>query len=313
MNGQRGIYLRISVTDRCNLRCFYCHPVCYEKLPSHELLSYEEIARLIRIIKRIGYIEKVRLTGGEPLLRRDIVRLVEMIKSEGIDKICITTNGVLLSNFVNRLKGLITRINVSLDTLKREKFSEITGKDGLELVVSGIIESVRAGIRTKINTVVMKDVNLDEIHELVEFASETTGNIRFIEYMPFSHTNNQEFEKHYVPCSEVMEVLKQRYSLISLGTSGTSKNFLVEELKTVVGFITPVSSPFCHRCNRLRINAKGELKLCLHRGAVLNLKELLRDPDISDEEIGATLAKAISRKGYLHPIMGTATMIDTGG
>ena len=301
---QRPInYLRISVTDRCNLRCIYCMPEEGVELMSHsDILSYEEIYTVARVAAGMG-INKVRLTGGEPLVRAGLPDLVKLLSSIGaIDEITMTTNGILLARYAQELKDAgLSRVNISLDTLKPERFSMITRCGRLEDTLEGIAASHKAGLDpVKINVVVMAGINDDEI---IDFATKTISDgwhVRFIEHMPVTGliTGNMKFvsvaemKKHIDPLGK-MEPFRH-----SAG-NGPAKYFQLPDATGTIGFITPITEHFCYRCNRLRLTADGKLRPCLLSEDEIDLRETLRRGAPTDE-LKALIAEAIARKPAGH-------------
>ena len=280
---QRPInYLRISVTDRCNLHCIYCMPRDSVKLMPHgDILTYEEIYTVVRAAAELG-INKVRVTGGEPMVRLGLPRLIAMLaQMESIDDISLTTNGTLLSRYAAELKSAgLRRVNVSLDTLKPKRFQFITGGDGKQDDVLEGIETARSvGLNpVKINTVVMAGINDDE---LVDFATKTIADewhVRFIELMPVA--GEKAGASQFVSVGEMkqrLEVLGELEPCLPSVGNGPAKYFRLPQAKGTIGFITPVSEHFCFHCNRLRLTADGKLRPCLMSEDEIDLKEPLRD------------------------------------
>ena len=258
------MYIRLSITDRCNLRCFYCRPK-KELKPKRELFSYEGICKILAHLKELIVIDKLRITGGEPFVRKDLIRFLEQLNINGFKKIYISTNGTLIKGKGKLLKQLnVAGVNVSLDTLNRSTFSLITGKDKLLDVLSGIDEALEAGLQVKLNTVLLKGINQQEIDQLIDFAAERGVNIRFIELMPFAGTK-EVFDNFFLPYTQVLQDLKRVYTLKALSKNGVAKEFFIEEKRANIGFITSVSKPFCKGCNRIRITCDGKIRACLHR------------------------------------------------
>jgi len=272
-------YLRVSVTDRCNYRCVYCMPAeGMSWRPRDELLSYEEIARLVFVFARLG-IRQIRLTGGEPTLRSDITDLIAAISQiEGIDDLAMTTNGHTLGKLAPRLAAAgLTRINVSIDSLKPERFSEITRGGKLARVLAGIDAARAAGmVPVKLNAVLLRGVNEDEVFDLIEYCAATDGEVqlRFIEYMPFEARWHQ-----CVPAAEVRERIGARYAIepdsLKVG-GGPARTWKIPTLGVKVGFISPLSNRFCGSCNRLRLMVDGHLRTCLAHEDTPSLRDLLR-------------------------------------
>ena len=286
----RGLtYLRISVVDRCNLRCLYCmpqHGAGFE--PWKELLSYEEICRLARCFAELG-ITKVRITGGEPLIRKDVVHLIFLLREiPGLQEIALSTNGVFLAPLARRLKQAgLDRVNVSLDTLNRDTFRKIAGMDRLGDVLAGIEEAKTAGlVPVKINTVLMRGVNDGEILDLVRLAVRLSLEVRLIELMPTNGLVSLNPQEAFMSAEEAKARIEETFELLPEDTyfSSPAQVFRIAGHEARVGFISPLSNVFCARCNRLRLKANGALKTCLHGKDDLDLKQLLRS-GASDEEI----------------------------
>ncbi|MHB8104118.1 MAG: GTP 3',8-cyclase MoaA [Dehalococcoidales bacterium] len=303
---QRPInYLRISITDRCNLRCVYCMPPEGIALMSHaDILSYEEIFTLVKAAAELG-INRVRLTGGEPLVRSGLPDLIKMIAGiETINDISLTTNGVLLAKYAADLKSAgLMRVNVSLDTLKPERFRQITRCGELEETLKGIEAAKKAGLTpVKINMVVMSGVNDDELPDFARKTIEDGWHVRFIEYMPV----NGESSKGIALVS--VKEMKKRLDFLGKMEpfkldkgNGPAKYFRFPNAKGTVGFITPVTEHFCYQCNRLRLTADGKLRLCLLREDEIDLREPLRS-GASVEELKALIAKATAAKPKGHQL-----------
>jgi len=273
-------YLRLSVTDRCNLRCRYCtYWRDWRKLPSREILSYEELLRLAAIAGERG-ISKVRITGGEPLVRRGLVEfLAQLHRVPGITKVCLTTNGVLLPELAPALYDAgLRHLNVSLDTLRRERYRQITGKDNLPEVLAGLERAASLGFHPlKLNCVVLKGINDDEVLDLAMLARDHPYQVRFIELMPT--VSQQWWQRHFLPLPEVVRRLTVLGPLMPLtreATAGPARNFRLPGFRGELGFISPRSGHHCRTCNRLRLTADGKLRPCLLDSSELNLKEPLR-------------------------------------
>ncbi len=297
---QRQInYLRISVTDHCNFRCVYCSGGDFARLPHSEILSYEEIERLVRVAAGLG-INKVRLTGGEPLLRPDLVKLVALLaRVPGLDDISLTTNGSLLSRYALELKAVgLKRVNVSLDTLRADRFARLTGAGKLEDVLRGIASANDAGLRpVKVNMVVLRGINDDEVPDFARLSLEEGWHIRFIEFMPLTR---QAFQT--VPAREIAARLGSLGELVPFsGKSGDgpARYYQIAGGRGTIGFITPVSEHFCQSCNRLRLTADGRLRPCLLDDAEVNIKRALRG-GASTQELAALLERAAASKQPNH-------------
>ncbi len=284
MNDQFGrelTYLRISVVDRCNLKCLYCMPTHGAGFEAwDELLSYNEIVTLTRYFSELG-IQKVRLTGGEPLVRKDIAELIFRIREiPEIHEMALSTNGVFLKEQARKLKQAgLDRVNISLDTLNRNRFREITKLDRLGDVLDGIDEALNSGLMpVKLNTVLLRGVNEDEILDLVRFAIEKSIEIRFIELMPTNGLIQLDPSERFLSSEEAKQEIEKEYELVPVDSyfSSPAQVFSIKGTQARVGFISPLSNVFCARCNRLRLKANGALKTCLHGKEDLNLKVLLR-------------------------------------
>ncbi len=301
---QRPInYLRISVTDRCNLRCIYCMPPGGVQLMSHDdILSYEEIYTIARAAAELG-IDKLRLTGGEPLVRSGLPELVEMLsRIESINDISLTTNGTLLSRYAAELKSAgLRRVNISLDTLKAERFTLITRSGGsLSQVLEGIEAAKEAGLEpVKLNVVVMAGINDDE---LLDFANKTIAedwHVRFIELMPLA---GETAPAGFVSAADMkrrLELLGELEPCLPSIGNGPAKYFRLAQARGTIGFITPVSEHFCFNCNRLRLTADGKLRPCLLSDYEVDLKTPLRG-GISGEGLKESIEEAVANKPRQH-------------
>jgi cyclic pyranopterin phosphate synthase len=295
-------YLRVSITDHCNLNCVYCSDKPFLRLPRSEVLTYEEIYRVIGIAATMG-ISKVRLTGGEPLLRPDLTNLIHMISEiPGIDDIAVTTNGTLLSTYATELKAAgLHRVNISLDTLKADRFLDITRLAKFEEVIAGIEEANRVGLTpVKINMVVMRGKNDDEV---IDFARKTITdgwNVRYIEDMPFGNEANGS--GNMVSAHDIqrqIEVLGQLEPCKTRQGNGPARYFRFPESSGTVGFISPVTEHFCRTCNRLRLTADGHLRPCLLDDDEIDIKRAMRG-GASDEEMRVIIQKAVDVKRERH-------------
>ncbi len=278
--GRRITYLRISVIDKCNLRCFYCMPKGYvNQSRISELLTNDEWVELGVIFASLG-ITKIRLSGGEPLLRPGLVEMIQRLsRIPGIQQLALSTNGVLLKRYACALKQAgLQRVNVSLDTLLREKFAAITGRDQWQAVIEGIAEAKAAGLTpVKLNTVLMKGVNDDEILALVGFAIEQELELRFIEWMPTNPFVDIEREGKFFSNEIARSRIEEHYRLIpdDPDPHSPARSFAIKGTQARVGFINPLSNFFCARCNRIRLKANGRIKTCLHGKEELDLKKML--------------------------------------
>ncbi len=297
-------YLRVSVTDRCDLRCVYCMKEKMNFLPKNEVLSLEEIERLCDNFIDLG-VEKIRLTGGEPLVRKNILHLIENLNKKKsytkLKEITITTNGSLLKKFAKDLKkNGIDRINVSLDTIVKEKYKEITRFGNLDNVLEGIDEAIKNNIKVKINTVVFKNFNEDQMIDLINWADNKLLDLTFIEVMPMSDTDmprHMQFvslDKIYNELNNIYKFNKSDYI-----TSGPSNYYTSNKLNIKIGFITPLSNNFCASCNRVRISSTGKLYMCLGQNDFVDFREILRT-DRGDNYIKDKIRFALSVKPKRH-------------
>jgi len=337
---RRISYLRISITDRCNLRCLYCSGRREKIFSREEILTYEEIFEIIKIALSLG-IEKFRLTGGEPLLRQGLLEFLEKLSVSGI-KYSLTTNGLLLKKYASLLAKLgLGSINVSLDTLEEKKFKQISGKDSLKDILLGIKEAEKVGLfPIKINTVAMKGINENEIENFIHFFRKRKNFIlRFIEYMPFKvnlpfglrpqgRRQGEPFQKngkdYFFPLSEVEEKLGNGGLLspfsLSYNPIGPARYYQVKDKHNqglLVGFITPRSCPFCGQCNRLRLTSDGKLRPCLASPISYDLKKILRQEKKSGEVLTSKIKRiffnAVQSKPKGHQFQFLGEMITMGG
>lgn len=303
-------YLRISVTNMCNLRCIYCMPPQGIPLMEHkEILSFEEIATVVRHAVKLG-LTNFRLTGGEPLVRRNIDRLVSMLASiEGVKDLAMTTNGIFLKRYAVVLKkNGLHRLNISLDTLREDRFSRITRGGCLKDVLDGIEETLRVGFpNTKINVVVMRGINDDELEDFALFTLERDVEVRFIELMS-SGMKSMADDNKFMPTAEIFEHVEAVGELIPVEPkigSGPAKKFKLKGALGTLGFISPVSKPFCSNCNRLRLTSDGKLRSCLITGGEVDIRTILRtNPTLVPEGIyqgGEALTHAFEHAVSLKP------------
>ena len=304
--GREIINLRISVTDRCNFRCTYCMPADnVEFMDRSDLLTFEEIVRVANIVSGLG-IHRLRLTGGEPLMRKDLVVLIGMLdKVEGIDDIAMTTNAFFLKEQAHSLrKAGLQRLNISLDALDPEKFKHVNRRDCLQQVLDGLAAASQAGYKSiKINAVAIRNFSEDEIMKLVELGRSDGFEIRFIEFMPLDADQKWERDKVLFG-AEIIDIIKQKYDLIPIQDSleiGPASEYKFADGKGKVGVITAVSHPFCDNCNRIRITANGQLRTCLFSTNEHDLKEPLRSV-ATDEDIAEKIRQAVAVKEAGHKI-----------
>lgn len=302
-------YLRLSLTDRCNLKCLYCvaeedRSRCSPRLDHQDLLSYEELLRVVRVAVAMG-ISKLRLTGGEPLVRKDVMRFIDQLaKIDNLNDIRITTNGVLLEKFAEPLADAgIRKINISLDTLRPERFFRITGVDCFAQVWRGIERAQAVGFAPiKLNTVVMRGINDDELEGFVRMSRETAMQIRFIEFMPIGSSSSWDKDV-YMSSDEIMGRIRELGELIPVSrgkADGPATMFRVgKDAKGKIGLISPISHRFCDRCNRLRLTSEGMLRSCLLDDRETDLRSVLRQGG-TDQEIQQALLAAVRNKPKGH-------------
>jgi cyclic pyranopterin phosphate synthase len=300
--GREISYLRLSVTDRCDLRCTYCMPEGFSDFSvPDEWLSFDEIERVIAAFGRLG-VHRLRITGGEPLVRKDLPELTARLAAlPGIDDLSLSTNAVQLERFSHPLyESGVRRLNVSLDTLRPERFKAITqGK--LEKVINGLMAAKASGFNPiKINMVIMRGVNDDEIIDMVEFCRQHDFTLRFIETMPMGDTGRNAIGQ-YMPMDEVQAILRQHYALVPgvMPGGGPARYMQIAGENLKIGFITPISQHFCETCNRVRLSVDGTLYMCLGQEHNFPLRPLLR-AGISDAELELTIRQAIGLKPERH-------------
>ena len=304
--GREINYLRISITEHCNYRCFYCRddehvPDCKRE----DILSYEDVQRIVRLFAEMG-VKKVRLTGGEPLLRRGIVKIANLISNTpGIEDVPLSTNAHLLGKFADKLHSNgINRVNISIDSLQAERFKKITRGGEVAEVIKGIDAAIASGMSPiKINMVVMRGINDDEIESMIDFAIGRGIDIRFIETMPIG-TAGIEAAAQHMSEAEILDRINAHLHnnitpLSSKKTDGPASNYKIDNTNSSVGVISAVSNHFCQTCNRVRLTAKGELILCLGQEDAISLKDLVRS-ELSDDEIKARIMQAINQKPKAH-------------
>jgi cyclic pyranopterin phosphate synthase len=299
--------LRVSVTDRCNIRCFYCMPAENVRFrPRHELLNFEEIARFVRVLAEMG-VNKVRLTGGEPLVRHDLSVLVAMLAQvPGVRDIAMTTNGMLLAQQAGALrKAGLKRLNISLDSLNPETFFKISRREGLEQVLEGIFAAQKVGFeKIRLNAVAIRGITEEEIVPLGRFAREHGMEMRFIEFMPLDADGAWNTEQ-VLSGAAIREVLEREIGpLVALAIEDPSQpatDYAFADGRGQIGFINPVTQPFCHNCNRLRLTAEGRVRNCLFSTVEWDAREILRGGG-SDDDLAALVAASIGAKRAGHGI-----------
>ena len=296
-------YLRVSVTDRCDFRCVYCMAENMTFLPKKELLTLEELDRMCSVFVSLG-VEKLRITGGEPLVRRDIMTLFRSmsrhLESGALKELTLTTNGSQLARFADELHAVgVRRVNVSLDTLDEAKFARITRWGRLPQVLAGIDAARKAGLRVKINTVALRGFNEAELFDLTEWCASEDMDLTWIEVMPMGDIGNEDRIGQYWPVSDVRARLAERYCVTDLvhRTGGPARYVRLEETGQKIGFITPLTHNFCESCNRVRLTCTGQLYMCLGQEDMADLRTPLR----ADPGADTALIKAIRRAIDLKP------------
>ncbi|PKN40089.1 MAG: GTP 3',8-cyclase MoaA [Deltaproteobacteria bacterium HGW-Deltaproteobacteria-18] len=304
-HGRKVSYLRLSITDRCNLRCLYCRPQDeWTFIPHEQILSFEEMAELVDVARQAG-VEKVRLTGGEPFARKDFIPFMGRLHAKYPDlDLRITTNGTLLAGRVDELREAgISCLNISLDTLQRKKFEEITKIDGYDQVRAGIDACLKGGLRVKVNVVALKGVNDDELPGFVDFARENGVDVRFIEFMPIGYQSRWSRE-NYWPAEEIIAEVEKLVPLQEVleasRNSGPAKMYGISGGSGRIGVISAVSNHFCESCNRFRVTSDGKLRTCLFSDREYDVRSILRDPEHTMQDMLDLFARANAEKplGY---------------
>lgn len=302
--GRHVSYLRVSVTDRCDFRCVYCMAEDMTFLPKKDVLSLEELERLCTAFIRKG-VRKLRLTGGEPLVRRDIMTLInnlgKQIRAGALDELTLTTNGSQLARYADDLVAAgVRRINVSVDTLDPEKFREATRWGSLEKVMGGLAAAKKAGLEVKINAVALKHLNADEFDDMIRWCGENSFDLTLIETMPLGEIGEDRVDQ-YLPLSQVRQDLEKRWTLtdIPYKTGGPARYTEIGETGKRLGFITPLTHNFCESCNRVRLTCTGTLYMCLGQEDAADLRKPLRASD-DDALLDAAIDEAIGRKPKGH-------------
>ncbi len=302
--GRTVEYVRLSVTDKCNMRCFYCMPEGFKgfEIPEN-WLTFDEIERVIDAFTRLG-VSRVRLTGGEPLVRKNLPELIGRLSAlDGLDDLSLSTNASLLSRYAEDIqKAGVSRINVSLDSLQPDRFKKITGNGKLEEVLAGLAAAKEAALSPiKINTVAMKGVNDDEFVDLVNYCGDMGFTLRFIETMPIGSTGRNASEDNYLNLQEVIATLSKEFDLIPgvVPGGGPARYYKVRDNDLHIGFITPISQHFCETCNRVRLSVDGSLYLCLGDEHKFELRPLLRQ-GISDQALEEVIEEAMELKPERH-------------
>ncbi|MEW8316246.1 MAG: GTP 3',8-cyclase MoaA [Candidatus Thiodiazotropha endolucinida] len=297
-------YLRISVTDRCDLRCIYCMSEDMEFVPRSQLLTLEELFRVGKSFVEMG-VRKIRITGGEPLTRRGVMQLFESLgELDGLDDLTLTTNGTLLHRYAKTLQRAgVTRVNISLDSLQEARFRKITRIGDIRRTLTGIDAALEAGFqRVKINSVILKNRNHDEIPALVAFAEKRGMDISFIEEMPLGETGDHDRAELYYSSQQVLQDLQPHYDLIATTdtTGGPARYYRINDSNTRVGFISPHSHNFCDHCNRVRLTAEGRLLLCLGQEHSMDLRRVVRANPLDDEPLRQAIIDAMKIKPKGH-------------
>lgn len=303
--GRQINYLRISVTDRCNLRCIYCMPAGGIVHRAHDdILSFEEIHKIVKVAAGLG-IQKIRITGGEPLVRKNLPLLIKKLRGiKALKEIALTTNGIYLSDYAHSLKMAgLDRINISLDSLMPEKFEKITRGGDLKAVLEGIESALSNGFSAvKINTVLIKGFNIDEIPAFADLTRRKAVHVRFIEYM----STDLEYisrEEMYFSASDAKDICGSlgRLDPVYDEAAATAKIFRIEGFRGTVGFISPVSNPFCSSCNKLRLTSDGRLRSCLHSSKAINLKRAI-ERGASEQDLAIHFEEAVAMKPESHDL-----------
>jgi len=302
--GRKITYVRMSVTDRCDFRCVYCMSEDMTFLPRQQVLSLEEIRCIARAFTEMG-VNKIRLTGGEPLVRKDVIQLFDGIGAlDGLKQFCLTTNGSQLRRYAEHLKASgVNRINISLDSLRDDRFKALTRTGRLHQVLDGIDAAKEAGFeRIKLNAVVLKGRNDDEVLDLVNFAREKEIDISFIEEMPLGSITSHDRGETYCSSDDVRNLIEQQYALIPTAenSGGPSRYWRMSDSESRIGFISPHSHNFCGDCNRVRVTVEGRLLLCLGNENSVDLKAILRRYPGDVERLKETIINAMQYKPEQH-------------
>lgn len=304
--GRQVTYLRLSVTDRCDLRCSYCMAEKMQFLPKRELLTIEELDQVARAFIQRG-VQKIRITGGEPLVRRGMPELIQRLGTylgHGLDELTLTTNATLLAQFADLLvENGVKRINVSLDSLDPDRFEAITRRGKLDKVMDGIDTALQAGLKIKINTVALKHENLDDIPRMIDWAHGKGMDLTLIEVMPLGDTGEDRLDQ-YIPLPMVRDRLERCWTLTDLATedtnAGPSRYVRVAETGGKIGFITPLTNNFCAGCNRVRVTCTGRIYMCLGQDDHIDLRAALRESEDPDVALDACLDRALMKKPARH-------------
>ena len=301
--GRQVTYVRLSVTDRCDFRCVYCMSESMTFLPKESVLSLEEIGRIAQVFSELG-VEKIRLTGGEPLVRRDVIQVIDYIGGLGLKDFAMTTNGSQLPRYAKDLKTAgLHRLNISLDSLDAKKFKRITRTGNLQQVLDGIDAAIQAGFKgIKLNAVIMKGRNEDEVLDLVEFARSKKIDISFIEEMPLGVVSDHERGETYCSSDEVRKIITSRYVITpnKAKTAGPSRYYSMPDSAINLGFISPHSHNFCGDCNRVRVTVEGRLLLCLGNEHSIDLRPYLRNHPQNNQPLKQAIIDSMAIKPERH-------------
>ena len=297
--GRQMEYVRLAVTDRCNLRCQYCMPAQgIDIVPRQELLSYKEMYRLIRVLTELG-VKKVRLTGGEPFVRKDFVSFLEMLSyNDLLDEINITTNGALISKYISKIEKLekVKTINLSIDSLEKDKFSKITRRDVFSDVYQTFEILEKSSLDLKLNVVVQSGFNTDEIVDFVRLTKDKNIIVRFIEEMPFNGKGQRDMQENWT-FKKILNEIKTEFKVVEIQSekSSTSRNYKIENHKGTVGIIPAFTRTICNDCNRIRITSTGTFKNCLFDDGVFNLRDFIRK-GASNEDLKELFLRLVKQK-----------------
>ena len=299
-------YLRLSVTDRCDFRCVYCMAEEMEFLPRKALLTIEEMAQVCEVFTELG-VKKIRITGGEPLIRRNITTLFQQLGAiDALDELTLTTNGSQLTKDTchELVNAGVKRINISLDSLKPERFKALTRTGKLSQVLNGIDNAIQSGLKVKLNSVILKHRNSDEIIDLVNFAVNQQCDISFIEEMPLGVIDEHKRQEEFMSSEHIRHLIEEHYALSSQqltnSTAGPSRYWQIPDQHTRVGFISPHSDNFCSSCNRVRLTATGKLLLCLGNEHAVDLRKVMREYPNDKNRLKNTIIDAMSIKPEKH-------------
>ncbi|MBU2439612.1 GTP 3',8-cyclase MoaA [bacterium] len=295
--GREISYLRVSITDRCNYRCIYCKPEeQFEFIPHEEILRYEEIVEIIEEAVNLG-VTKVRITGGEPLARKGVVDFIKKLREiKKLEDISLTTNGFFLSEYAEKLKDAgLNRVNISLDSLQEEKYKKITRGGSLEKALKGIDSALKAELLPiKINTVLIRGINDDEVEDFVRLTLGRPLNIRFIEFMPSGEELKDNYRNKFISVLEIKESLTEKYSFRPIDINsgnGPAKYYQIKGGQGTIGFITALSQHFCETCNRIRLTSEGKLRPCLFSNKEVDIKQAIRNTKTDDKIIRSKIIR----------------------